>query len=154
MYFHNDRCYISWNNLKKKLNKIQGRELARRMAVSSKMDRIVTKREYSYSGKMMNYLSQLNFKEARAIFMSRYRMWPTKENFPGRWKGDLCNVCGLNDSDEHILTCPGYSDIVDGKFDFEVFWDDDVLGNAEKLRIVARTVLLLIERMEHIQNCG
>ena len=63
-----------------------------RMAVGSKMDQILTCRGYSYSEKMMNRLSQLNFLEARAIIMSRYPMWATKENFLGRWKGDLCNV--------------------------------------------------------------
>ena len=45
-------------------------------------------------------------------------------------------------------------DIVDGKFEFDVFWDDDVLGNADNSWVVARTVSLLIEGMERIQNIG
>ena len=79
-------------------------------------------------------------------------MWPTKDNFPGRWKGTNCNSCGYRDTDEHILLCPGYADIVDGKFGFGVFWDEEVLKDAEKLKNIADTVIVLIERMEHIQS--
>ena len=123
------------------------------MVISSKMDRVLTS-GYSYTGKMMKYLSELNFVEARAIFMSRYRMWPTKDNFPGRWNGVECNVCGLTDTDEHIMSCPGYCDLVGGKFEFEVFWDNEVLEDTKTLKVVANIVVLLVERMEHIQNIG
>ena len=84
--------------------------------------------------------------------MSRFRMWPTKDNFPGRWNGTECNCCGLKDTDEHILLCPGYADIVGGKFVFEVFWDEKVLEDLEELRLISDVVILLIERMEHVQN--
>ena len=84
--------------------------------------------------------------------MTRYRMWPTKDNFPGRWKGTECNCCGYPDTDEHIVFCPGYSDIVDGKFDFGVFWDEVTLNDVEKLSQIADVVLMLIERMEHVQS--
>ena len=85
--------------------------------------------------------------------MSRYRMWPTKDNFPGRWSGTECNVCGVSDTDEHVLSCPGYKDIFEEvKFDFEVFWDKDVLNDFEKLREIAVTVIKLLERMEEIQS--
>jgi hypothetical protein len=139
--------------LKKKVIEIQSRELLKRMVISSKMDRVLTS-GYSYTGKMMKYLSELNFVEARAIFMSRYRMWPTKDNFPGRWNGVECNVCGLTDTDEHIMSCPGYCDLVGGKFEFEVFWDNEVLEDTKTLKVVANIVVLLVERMEHIQNIG
>ena len=137
--------------LKKKITEIQSGELLKRMTLSSKMDRVIIG-GYGYKGNMMNYLSKLNFWQARAIFMARYQMWPTKDNFPGRWKGTNCNCCGSRDTDEHILLCPGYADIVGGKFEFEVFWDEEVLKNVEKLKTIADTVLLLIERMEHIQS--
>ena len=85
--------------------------------------------------------------------MSRYRMWPTKENFHGRWNGSECNVCGMVDSDEHILACPGYEDILGKvKFDFDVFWDEEVLDDPEKLKSLARIVIELMERMKDIQN--
>ena len=137
--------------LKRKITEIQSGELLKRMALSSKMDRVVTS-GYKFNGGMMKYLSELNFWQARAIFMARYRMWPTKDNFPGRWKGTNCNSCGYRDTDEHILLCPGYADIVDGKFGFGVFWDEEVLKDAEKLKNIADTVVVLIERMEHIQS--
>ena len=137
--------------LKQKIIKIQGAELLKRMLVSSKMDRIITS-GYIYDGKMMKYLTELNFKQARAIFMSRYRMWPTKANYPGRWKGTDCNICGLKDNDEHIVLCPGYSDIVGEKFDFNVFWDKGILEDTEKLKVIADVVVILLERMEKVQN--
>ena len=137
--------------LKKKVIEIQSGELLKRMILGSKMDRVITS-GFSFSGTMMKYLSELNFWQARAIFMSRYRMWPTKENFPGRWKGTECNCCGYPDTDEHILVCPGYSDIVEGKFEFGVFWDEETLTDVGKLEVIADTVLMLIERMEHVQS--
>ena len=137
--------------LKKKATEIQSGELLKRMVLSSKMDRVLVS-GYKYDGTMMKYLSVLNFRQARAIFMSRYRMWPTKDNFPGRWRGTECNCCGHRDTDEHILVCPGYSDIVDGSFDFEVFWDEVVLNDIERLKDIADTVVRLIERMEQVQG--
>ena len=53
---------------------------------------------FLFNGKMKKYLTELNFEEARGIFMARYRMWPTKVNYPGRWNGVSCNVCGLDQS--------------------------------------------------------
>ena len=96
--------------LKKKVISMQAAELMKRMLLSSKMDEVLHS-GHVYDGSMMKYLRELNFSEARAIFMSSYRMWPTKENFPGRWSGVSCNICGMKDTDKHVFTCPGYSDI-------------------------------------------
>ena len=137
--------------LKERVIDIQSGELLKRMVLSSKMDRVITG-GYKFDGNMMRYLSELNFQQARAIFMTRCRMWPTKDNFPGRWKGTKCNCCGYQDTDEHIIFCPGYSDIVDGKFDFGVFWDEVTLNDVGKLAQIADAVLMLIERMEHVQS--
>ena len=53
-----------------------------------------------------------------------------------------------------MFSCPGYADIINGKFSFNVFWDKDVLNDSGKMREVAKITLLLIERMESIQNLG
>ena len=115
------------------------------------MDRVMSG-GYSYDGKMKRYLFELNFQEARAIFMARYRMWPTKANFPGRWPGTACNVCGCNDTDEHVLSCPGYADIVKGKVQYQMFWDSEVLNDMEKMKEIGSVVVELLERMEQMQN--
>ena len=60
----------------------------------------------------------------------------------------------MKDTDEHIFSCPGYSDILQGKFGFNVFWDDKVLNDILTLQDIAKTVLMLIERMENIQKLG
>ena len=140
--------------MKKKVIIIQSRELLKRMLLSSKMDRSVVS-GFSFDGRMMKYLRELKFVEARAVFMSRYRMWPNKVNFPGRWGENLnCNVCGLLDSDEHVFTCPGYTDIlsVAEGLRMEMFWDDKFLTDIKSLKVVAGMVVRLIERMSSIQT--
>ena len=137
--------------LKKRVIQLQSIELLSKMVISSKMDRVLVS-GFSYDGSMMKYLAELDFLESRAIFISRYRMWPTKENYPGRWSGDLCNICNRKDTDEHIFSCPGYMDLIGEKFDYQVFWDRDVLDDMVQLKEIAKIVLILVERMEYIQN--
>ena len=137
--------------LKKKVIKLQSVQLLSRMIIGSKMDRVLVK-GFSYDGSMKKYLTELNFQEARAIFMSRYRMWPTKENFPGRWSGENCNICGRRDTDEHIFTCPGYTDLINEKFEYDVFWEQECLNDTMRLKAVAGSVIKIIERLEIIQS--
>ena len=137
--------------LKKKAVDLQAVQLLSRVITSSKMDRVLVN-GFSYDGAIKKYLTELNFVEARAIFMSRYRMWPTKENYPGRWKGDKCNICDQRDTDEHIFSCPGYSDLIDGKFEYEVFWEQEFLDDPVKLKDVAEIVLKVMERLEAVQS--
>ena len=83
---------------------------------------------------------------------ARYRMWHTKDNFPGRWPGSSCNVCGLKDTDEHVLSCPGYSDIVMGKVQYNMLWDNVVLDDMEKMVEIGNVCAAVVERMELIQH--
>ena len=98
------------------------------------------------------YLSELDFREARAIFLARYRMLPVKMNFPGRWKGEECNICGFKDTDTHIFTCPGYVDLNPDGICLQVFWDVKYLSDMIVLSHAAKTLIKLIDRMERIQN--
>ena len=79
-------------------------------------------------------------------------MWPTKCNFPGRWKDCLCNVCGLRDSDEHIFSCPGYCDLIKGSFSFGAFWDREVLEDMAKLKEIAAVVIAVLSRLDAVQK--
>ena len=138
--------------LKKCVVSLQSDQLLKRMLLSSKMDRTALN-EYSYDGKMMQYLYELDFTEARAIFMTRYRMWPTKRNFPGRWDGVICNFCNLEDTDEHIFMCPGYKDIMDdAHVVYSMFWDRHVLKDTVKLKALAAVAIKVIERLELAQK--
>ena len=76
----------------------------------------------------------------------------TKDNYLGRWNGLDCNICGLRDTDEHIMSCPGYCDIVSGEFRLDVLWDESVMNDMEKLSSVAKILLRLIDRIENVQN--
>ena len=137
--------------LKKKVIDIQASQLITRMVASSKMDRVILG-GYHYDGKMKKYLFELDFWQARAIFMARYRMWPTKDNFPGRWLGFACNICGMRDTDEHVLSCPGYADIVNGKVQYAMLWDSVVLEDMDKMKEIGAICAEVIVRMEVIQN--
>ena len=99
----------------------------------------------------MAYLGKLTFDEACAIFRTRYRMWSTKKNFPGRWKDLQCNICGNEDSDEHIFTCPGFLDVVNG-VTYDMFWDQDSLGDLNCLKVMADTAMKINARLELVQK--
>ena len=137
--------------MKQKVLEIQGKQLFRIMSVSSKMDKVLLN-NFKYDGKMMKYLKELDFMDARAVFMTRYRMLPTKSNFPGRWQGQHCNICGFLDLDEHIFTCPGYKDLVTDEISLSMFWNTDVLNDIEVLSGAAKIMRQIIERMESIQE--
>ena len=139
--------------LKKVVVKLQGDDLLRRMLLNSKTDKVLLN-GFQYDGLGKKYLSELHFNDARLIFMARYRMLPTKCNFPGRWGDTCCNVCGSNDTDEHIISCPGYSDIVDHEIHYTMLWNKKVLNDMDLLRKIAKNMKILVERMEEIQRIG
>ena len=133
--------------LKAKVIEIQGNKLARKMLELSKSDRLLLKSFY-FDGKRKRYLD-LPFHLARTVFMVRCRMLPTKDNFPGRWKGTCCNVCGMDDTDEHLFACPGFADILDDSVSLEMFFDDNDL---ELLESAAEKMVKVIERLKVIQE--
>ena len=63
--------------MKKVVGKVQAQVLLKKMMLSSKTDKIILG-GFSYDGTPQKYLSLLDFEDAKAIFVSRYRMWPTK----------------------------------------------------------------------------
>ena len=102
----------------------------------------------------MKYLCELDFDDARAVFMARYRMLPTKSNFPGRWEGSACNVCGFQDTDIHVFTCPGYKDLNPDGISLDLFWDAEALNDMKVMSPAAKIMNEIITRMEDIQNIG
>ena len=144
-------------NVRKALNKllikIQQDNLLRRMLLSSKMDKVLLS-GFEFDGSCKSYLLNLNFDDARVIFLVRYKMLPTKSNFPGWWKGTCCNICGLVDADEHVFSCPGYSDLMSPEFHYYMFWDKDVLKDMALLKEIADKMKLVIQRMDEIQKVG
>ena len=137
--------------LKQRVIEIQEQEMYKRMVVSSKMDGVLLN-GFKYDGKIMKYLLELNFVEARAIFMVRYRMLPTKANFPGRWSGTSCNICGFDDTDEHIFHCPGYQDILSDDTYYSMFWEKEILDDPAKIKNAACVMLGIIERLNEVQS--
>ena len=122
--------------LKKKVLKVQQAELFKRMVLCSKMDNVLLS-GFEFDGNIKKYLLELDFEEARAVFMFRYRMTPTKVNYPGRWKGDKCNICGFEDTDAHVFHCPGYLDIIGDEIWYSMFWDPEIINDIEKIQKAA-----------------
>ena len=137
--------------LKKVVTKLQGDDLLRKMLLCSKMDKVLLS-GFKFDGFCKQYLCDLDFSDARVIFMARYRMLPTKSNYPGRWNGLLCNACGLEDLDEHIFSCPGYYDIVDHEIHYDMLWNNEVLKDMNLLKKIACNMKMIIERIEDIQR--
>ena len=84
--------------------------------------------------------------------MVRCRMLLTKDNFPGRWEGTLCNVCDCPDTDEHLFRCPGFIDILDEEISYELFFADDqdlsTLGMAAEKMIKVNNRLKVIQELD------
>ena len=139
------------NYMKNKVIEIQGKQLLQQMLLSSKMDRVLLS-GFKFDGKVMKYLCELEFADARAVFMARYRMLPTKSNFPGRWKGTCCNICGFEDTDTHVFTCPGYTDLNSNGISIDFFWNVEAIKDMEVLTPAAKILNKMISRMEEIQN--
>ena len=138
--------------IKKQVIKLHAGQLLKRMLMSSKMDKVIMS-GYSFDGKMKNYLLKLRFDQAKAIFMTRYRMWPNKVNFPGRWEDNIfCNICGCIDDDEHIFSCPGYTDLILPGTCLNDFFNETVLKNITQLQMISDMAVKLINRMKTIQE--
>ena len=77
--------------MKKKVIEIQRGRIVEKMMGESKADRVLLN-NFAFDGKAKSYLSELPFEEASVVFLLRSRMFPTKENFRGRW-GAECSFC-------------------------------------------------------------
>ena len=129
--------------LKSKIIQIQKERLVGQMLKESKTDQLLL-HGFHFDGKVKKYLLELPFHEARAIFMLRTRMLPTKGNFKGRW-GTECTYCGNFESDIHLFSCVGYNDLL-GNVDMEMFLTLD--ATTDELLAGAQKLLLVIERLE------
>ena len=134
--------------LKEKAIKIMESRLMEQMMAISKTDRILLK-SFRFDGKRKDYLN-LPFDDAKIIFMIRTRMLLTKDNFPGRWAGVNCNVCGRLDTDPHLFSCPGYSDLINDNMSYDMF----ILLNVslETLRSGAIRMRMVNERLKVLQD--
>ena len=106
-----------WKQLvKKAVHKLNEEELSERLENYSKLD------ELRKDGiwKVQDYFKELSMSEARIKFSLRTNMFPCKFNFPSdpKYKTDLwkCDSCATNiDSQNHILWCPAYKKLREGK---------------------------------------
>ena len=64
----------------------------------------------------------------------------------------MCNVCGFGDSDAHLFTCPGFNDLNPDGITLDIFWNDEVLNNIDKLLPAAKCLQSIISRLEEVQK--
>ena len=135
--------------LKEKIIKLQEKIILQKMLVGSKTDAVLFN-QYKYDGKTKKYITELDFEDARIIFIFRYRMFPTRANYPGRWSNMYCNICGQTDNDEHLFSCPGYIDLIPEDVHYKMFFALD--EKKEILEKAAKCLKRIMDRMEIIQN--
>ena len=133
--------------LKTKIIQIQSERMVAQMLKESKTDRLLLN-GFHFNGKVKEYLVELPFNEARAIFMLRTRMFPTKDNFKGRW-GSECMYCGNVESDVHLFSCAGYNDLL-GNVNMDLFLSLD--ATLDELFEGAQKLLKVIERLERFNT--
>ena len=133
--------------LKSKIIQIQSERMVKQMLDESKTDRLLLN-GFHFDGSVKEYLVKLPFNEARAIFMLRTRMLPTKDNFKGRW-GTECVYCGNVESDVHLFTCAGYNDLL-GNVKMDLFLSLD--ATMDELFEGAQKLLKVIERLERFNT--
>ena len=134
--------------LKEKLVDLQRNRLRKQMITQSKTDGILLN-SFKFDGKRKKYLD-LPFPLARIIFMVRCRMILTKDNFPGRWEGTMCNVCKCLDTVEHLFKCPGFSDLIDNSVSLETFYSDD--HDLETMEAAAVMMGKINDRLKTLQE--
>ena len=131
--------------IKKEVIQIQKDKLFKELMLKTKTNKIVI--NYEFNGKPLKY-TEMTFKRTRAVFMLRSRMIKSKENFKGRWSNEICDYCGKNDTDEHMFTCPGYSDLTNENLQYETFFGKDM--NIETLEQGADKLIKIIDRKEQL----
>ena len=136
--------------MKIKVIEVQKQQLFEKMMLGSKMDMVLLS-GFNFDGTIKRYLAELDFVEARSVFMARYRMLPTKSNFPGRWKGNMCNLCGFVDSDVHLFKCPGYADLNPDDVRLDMFFNEEILNDMNVLSAAAQCLCSIIVRLEEVQ---
>ena len=60
----------------------------------------------------------------------------------------MCNLCGFEDSDVHLFTCPGYADLNPDGVRLDMFWSDDILSDMSILSAAARCLCLCVEFLQ------
>ena len=134
-------------NLKMKIVEMQSQKLGKQMLLESKCDRLLL-HGFLFDGRPKKYLLELPFEEAKVIFMLRCRMFPTKDNFKGRW-GSECKYCNCAETDIHLFACAGYVDLLEG-IEFDSFMS--LKACPEELSKGAKMLIRVKERLELSNN--
>ena len=137
--------------MKKILVEYEKKQLLQSMLKGSKSDNVLM--NFNYDGKMLWYLRELPFVKARIVFMFRARMFLTRVNFQERWTTSKnCMFCGILDTDEHLFTCWGYMDLLDGMvIDHNMFYNLKDVSKSE-LSDAADVLLKIYRRLEICQG--
>ena len=120
--------------IKEAVEKKNGMELKEKIL---KMEKLEVMKNESYG--LKDYLSDLSLEDARMLFRVRTKtlkckMNQSRHNRESLWK---CKACGCIESQSHIMHCPAYQQLREGKS----------LENDEDLAIYFREVLKLRDQL-------
>ena len=89
--------------IRNEIKKVNDKEIEEELKKGKK-----TKMIYEYD---KNYLENLHFEEARAIFMMLTRMIEVKANFKNKYKSLECETCKVEENTNHLFKCERYHDL-------------------------------------------
>ena len=107
-------------NIREDLKRIEAKEGKKRIkqyVIKKNKEEIEEEMKKGKKAKDLNecnkeYMSKLNFNEARMIFLLKSNMIETKANFKGQFINNLkCEICGKEENTQHLFECEGYTDI-------------------------------------------
>ena len=108
-------------NIKEDLKTVkakEGKKIINKYVIKKNKEEIEEDMEKGKKTKDLNecnkeYMSKLNFNEARMIFLLKSNMIETKANFKGQFLNNLkCEICGKEEeTTQHLFECDGYMEI-------------------------------------------
>ena len=105
--------------------------------------------------KFQEYLGsdQLSLRQKRILFSARTRMLPCKNNFRGKYKDLLCDLCqGHVDSQPEMLTCPSLLSDPDTQIAIASFSYDDMFGNINQQIRAAKSWCKIVETRQRMNQ--
>ena len=121
------------NHINTEIKKINDKELKEEINGGKK-----TKMMNEYNTK---YIENLNFEEARAIFMMLTRMIDVKANFKNKYRNLECEICGIEDNTQHLFKCKRYQELnerIKGETLQEILRNNNVKDIASILKEIIR----------------
>lgn len=101
--------------------------------------------------KVGNYMENMNFEDAKIIFMIRSKMLDVKGNYKNKYEPNLkCELCQEEtENQDHIVKCRSYEDIMENLHGKESMKE---VMRQNKMQTIAKKIKESMKRREFINN--